>query len=92
MPGDVARHQGRPDPPGAEPGVLDIDGPHHRSLVVVQHWQVDRPRRMVLGELGRTAHVDQGVEAPQGLGVGRGDDLDVGHDDGVSPGYRGPAT
>ena len=88
--GHVAGHQRRPDAARLEAGVLDIDGSDLRPLLIVEHRHVDRARDVVLGELGRAAHVDDHVEARQGGGVRRGDDLDVRHDGGGGPGYRGP--
>ena len=63
MRGDVARHQGRAQATGEEFRGLDVEGSHLGPLGVVQHRQVDRAGQVVLGELARTAHVDDGVVA-----------------------------
>ncbi len=63
--GDVARHIGRSDPVGLQPGLLDVDCPHLGPLGVGEHGQVHRARRMVFSELGRATHVDDGLELRQ---------------------------
>ena len=65
---DVARHHGRAQTAGLELGFLDVQGSHLGALGVVQHGQVDGAGQVILGELGRAAHVDQGVEGGQGPG------------------------
>jgi hypothetical protein len=63
--GDVSGDMRRAEAPGEQPRLLDIDGPDLGALGVVQHRQVLGPGDMVLGELGRAAHVDDRVEALQ---------------------------
>ena len=66
--GDVLRHQRGAELLRVERGDLLVQRADPRTLLVVEHGRRDRARHVVLGVLGRGAHVDDRVEARQRFG------------------------
>ena len=67
VPGDIARDQGRAHAPRLEGGDLGVVGADAGAFGVVQNGQVDGAGQVVLGKLGRGAHIDDDIEAFQFL-------------------------